>query len=381
MNPKVLGALIRRERLRREWSQEGLCRRICAVSYLSKIEQGKAEASPEVLRLLLERLNIDWNEEAADAAARCVERCYEDIFSGDLAAFQEDYRALEANWDAYANGPSMLDALVLRSWHRRESNALLSEFDLDQRQHILLLILQGRDEDAAARNPLPLTLFCSGISFYEQGRYPSAIEALQRCCDLSAQEGYVHLMADSRLYLGNCYSNLLDYDHMLLHYKVAERFAKALGDEDRLTSIRYNIAATALELGRVQDAYNGLQQLRSPTAMVLHKLAVCCEKLGRPDEALSWLDQAEAVDCEYPDAAMTRRICALVRFRLTHTDYLHNPEYGALLLETFRMMREQLPHGYAAFHLPWVLEWYRATRQYKQALELLTDFPSPTRYS
>ena len=43
------GQLIRAERLRRGWSQEGLCRGVCAVSYLSKIEQGKAEASEEVL--------------------------------------------------------------------------------------------------------------------------------------------------------------------------------------------------------------------------------------------------------------------------------------------------------------------------------------------
>ena len=37
------GTLICRERLRRNWSQEGLCRGICAVSYLSKIEKGRAE--------------------------------------------------------------------------------------------------------------------------------------------------------------------------------------------------------------------------------------------------------------------------------------------------------------------------------------------------
>ncbi|MBQ6877388.1 MAG: helix-turn-helix transcriptional regulator, partial [Oscillospiraceae bacterium] len=39
------GFLIKRERLLKNWSQEGLCKGICAVSYLSKIEQGKAEAS------------------------------------------------------------------------------------------------------------------------------------------------------------------------------------------------------------------------------------------------------------------------------------------------------------------------------------------------
>ena len=52
------GQRIRRERLRRNWSQAGLCKGICAVSYLSKIEQGQAEPSDEILRLLLARLEL-----------------------------------------------------------------------------------------------------------------------------------------------------------------------------------------------------------------------------------------------------------------------------------------------------------------------------------
>ena len=48
-----IGTLIRRERLRRNLSQEGLCKGICVVSYLSKIEQGKAEAGEDILLPLL----------------------------------------------------------------------------------------------------------------------------------------------------------------------------------------------------------------------------------------------------------------------------------------------------------------------------------------
>ena len=54
----IAGLLIRRERLAHAWSQEGLCRGICGTSYLSKIEQGKAAASEEVLALLFARLGL-----------------------------------------------------------------------------------------------------------------------------------------------------------------------------------------------------------------------------------------------------------------------------------------------------------------------------------
>ena len=39
----IAGLLIRQARLQRDWSQEGLCRGICAPSYLSKIEQRSEE--------------------------------------------------------------------------------------------------------------------------------------------------------------------------------------------------------------------------------------------------------------------------------------------------------------------------------------------------
>ena len=55
-----VGALVRRERLARDWSLKGLAHGICAVSYLSKIERGEADPSPEVTGALLERLGIAW---------------------------------------------------------------------------------------------------------------------------------------------------------------------------------------------------------------------------------------------------------------------------------------------------------------------------------
>ena len=82
------GAVIRQAREERQWSQEGLCSGICAVSYLSKIEQGKAEASPEILRLLFARLELVWydDETTLSQAGALTERFYEALFSYDSAA-------------------------------------------------------------------------------------------------------------------------------------------------------------------------------------------------------------------------------------------------------------------------------------------------------
>ena len=69
------------------------------------------------------------------------------------------------------------------------------------------------------------------------------------------------------------------------------------------------------------------------------------------------------------------QLCGVVKMRLRNPDYLRDPAYGQALLAAFDRCRRELPIGYAAFHLPRVLEWLTAGRQYKQAYELLRDFP------
>jgi len=238
-NRLLAGALIRRERLRRDWSQEGLCKGICTVSYLSKIEQGKAEGSGEVLRLLLERLDVPWYEDQETLAAgeKWVERCYEAVLSYE----PENHGDLAPEFDALAsrlsNSPYGLDVAVLRGFIHPEQTVEDTELEeyLDRRQ-----------------------------------------------------------------------------------------------------------------------------------------LALCCEKLGLTSQALEVLDRVDEMDWNFE---LGRQMCHLVRYRLEHPDYLHHPEYGAQLLQVFQDCRTQLPISFAAFHLPWVLEWYSANRQYRSAYELLWEFP------
>ena len=144
---KFLGALIRRERLRRSFSQEGLCRGVCAVSYLSKIEQGKAEAGEDILLPLLRRLSIDYetDPEFLARAGQAVETAYGELLAGReaLAAFGEARDWLEAERERCLRSRYMLDALLLLSW-RREAAAELEDFVpvMDRRQYALHLALR-----------------------------------------------------------------------------------------------------------------------------------------------------------------------------------------------------------------------------------------------
>ena len=216
----------------------------------------------------------------------------------------------------------------------------------------------------------------AGIAGYEQGSdYVGAMTLLQQGYDLAARDGRVRLMLECRMFMGSLCCNQLDLGGMETHYQAAERMARAMGREDDLRIMAYNRAASQVECGRYQEAYGYFAALEHPRVMELHKLAVCCEGLGRTREALDALDRAETAPEEYPDRALCMGICGLVRRRLENPGYLRDPDYGAALMDVFNRCRRELPIGYAAFHLPRVLEWLTAGRQYKQAYELLRDFP------
>ncbi|MBR6570574.1 MAG: helix-turn-helix transcriptional regulator, partial [Clostridia bacterium] len=114
MSAPFPSALIRYERLRRNWSQEGLCEGICAVSYLSKIEHGKAEPGEEILRALMKRLDLEWHggEEAQEARV-LLDELQEAHFSLDMAQQERLLERLKERRSIYLNGPHMLDVLLL----------------------------------------------------------------------------------------------------------------------------------------------------------------------------------------------------------------------------------------------------------------------------
>ena len=382
MDKKVTGFIIRRERMRRDWSQDGLCRGICAASYLSKIEQGRVEASEDILRLLYERLSLPWygGESAMSGLSERLDEMYELAYSGELKALNAAVTALREEKPELLLSPAAADISVLSeiaAW-RGES----ADIDAGMEQYLsprglaLLRLMQDRDAEAAAICPSALCSYWAGVAQYESGRsYTAAVENLQRAYSLAAGEGRARLMMLSRAYIGNCYCNQLDVENMEAHYTVAERLATALHDAGMLASIRYNRAATALETGDYESAYRYFSALEEPTAMALHKLAICCEKLGRRDEAFSALNRAAAVEDTHMPAGLAEEMLSLVRRRLENPDYLRDADYGAALLDCFERCRRELPIGYAGFHLPWLLEWYTANRQYKLAYELMNEFP------
>ena len=362
----IAGLLIRQARLGRDWSQAGLCKGICTVSYLSKIESGRAEPSEEILRLLLARLNLETNREVEREAAGLAERSWELLLTGRRGQLHGLLR--ERDIERYRAVPAWLDLALLSAQTPLEP-AL--EPCMDVRQLAVQRILQRQEAEAVRLMPNAYTHLMLGIADYNAGSYSAAVDALQTAYDLAGREGAVRLMLEAKLFLGNAYCNRQDLPNMERHYRVGRRLAEDLQDESALRAIGYNTASAWIETGRYEEAYAWFSGQEQPTLMALHKLAICHEQLGHREQALAAVQQAEPM----ASGEMEQRMLALVRYRLEHPDYLHDDTYGTQLLDCFQRLRDTYPMGFTRFHLPWVLAWYKANRQYRQACRLLEEFP------
>ena len=379
-----IGIWIRHKRLEKNWSQDGLCKGICAVSYLSKIEQGKVSPSPEVLHALGKRLDDNWDDStnSREKWVPLIEEAYELLYdhsNKDFKRLKDIFKNCSTQeQDIYS--PCWLDFQLLSCWYADQEMtakaSLLSPFEsvMVPRQHTLYLILTDCEEKALQLYPSTETLIRMGLAEYGRGNYTRALEYLTIGNSRASEDGKLYLMLNARIIIANSYSNLHDFPQMNRHMNAALKMANALGEEELAETIRYNYASTCLETNRIEEAYMYLSALKKETPLILHKLSIACEKLGRKDEALAILDRVNL----FPEESKKKypaQMFDLVRYRLTHTDYLMQQEYGDMLLQTFSYMREHLSAGYAEFHLPWMLEWLKAKRMYKESTQLLLDFP------
>ncbi len=369
---RFVGPLLRLLRLQRNWSQETLCHGICTVSYLSKIEQGKVEANEQLLVDLFDRLNVTWQESPEIETLR--DDLYEGILSGDGNFTQQKMKVLEENWDQMVVGPCYADFVVICAFHYRKPEMVPKELEalLDVRQRALLALLRDRHDEAYRMYPCALTAICIGEEALLKGNYTLSLEYFQLAYDMAAREGYAPMMLFAQHCMAASCSDMGNMEAMYHHSRIAERLARVLNADDVLKVIHYNIAATKAEYGDYEGAYAYFSALEEPDALALHKLAVCCEALGRKEEALAALKRAEDMES---DVILKNEMCGLVRYRLEHQEYLHDPSYGEILLHTYERIEKELSSGFARFHLRWVTEWLTANRQYRKAFEVLERFP------
>ncbi len=396
------GILIRRLRLERNYSQAGLCRGICAPSYLSKIEQGQAEPSPEVLDRLFAALGVAYCRDQA-----LLEQARQQL--GAYFEAREQGEVADTSWlDAHLEQLTYSDLNVTcqlyglyRQLDRGEKpdcgclTPLLPQMDPSQQY----LYWNAKAEASAGapealealrcaerQKPCAYVRYLIACALYHLGQYSQSIEAADSAYRMAADEGDLYVLVNASFLLGCCYTDRV-LDLAERYYNRAIRLGSRQWPQIADWAA-YNLGASYLEWGQPEKALYWLTRTRLREGQDIHNLllyqkrSILYSQLGRREEALEALTRAEAILQEAQTSDWEQALYGdMLSFaHLLLEEGQASPDYEALLLRLYTDAGERLGFGFRRFYGLYLSRLYQSQRRYKDALRVseeisAKDFP------
>lgn len=375
----IYGLLIKVNREKQGLKQEFLCRGICAVSYLSKIEKGLIMPSEEIIRLLFEKLGIAWyeDEDFLKKGKLELEELYKMRYLG-VPRDKEKVENINKSKDKYLNSPLYLDyrlfELMERLWELKDIRILdLKEYmepdQLYKAYYITGMVKKDMDMLWEARKIkyAPEVLYGMGNIKWREGKYYEAIELFLEALNLAYIEGYIELQMDICLILGHIYMDFhlptmqKYYDKVLMLSKLMEH-----NSMDYYVYYHMGIAHTSKDFIKAEEN--------------LLKAAGTCPKedhnmLEKTYQKLCFLylkyDMKEKAGQFYEKAMEfnhLEEVNKLIGIMVCTQDYIHSREYIKQLAGIYNRSRKHHKFSNTKYYGDFLIEAYKANRKYKEAL-------------
>ena len=392
-----IGYLIKYNRLKRNYSQEGLCKGICAVSYLSKIEKGVADPSPEIIDQLFKALNINYlrdkillskyksllfnffdktfHDEPTTEEEKELSIADEYLLYSELGLEYQLSRVYQLyNKKDSTNAKSLLKSLELFKEYMNEPTLFLYEYIysyLEEDFKKKFYALQKAD------NLLPNSFISLSMAelMFSEGKYQEALAHCSIGYSRASNEGNFMVMKKITFIEGSSYANLFNHDLMLKSYKKLLELCR--DDYSIQADVNYNIGASYIEKQKYDKAIPHLSSAYSiykdnfNIFLVCHKLAIAYYELNKKDEGYKYLEEAKKIyNTDMPK--LYYKMIHLIELRYKD-NYLDSEEYFTLLKEIYSTIENEIHYGFKQFHSIFMIESYIHRRKYKAAFTILKD--------
>lgn len=396
---KIIGLIIKKNRLEQNMSQESLCHGICAVSYLSKIENGSVKANMEIISKLFLELGITFSEVVSEEEEGEIYSALDNVFIEKLK-FDRAKEILN-KYSSMIYSTKALTYLILEFIVKAnedfksvdEKSFLDYENYVDKKQLYYFYMVLGKFyldfrndkekalfyfEKAYMINPEGKGLFNIGVSYYIDGDYNRAIEYFNKDFILEIELGNIDDAVIDCIYLANTYSNLNSIPLMEKYYDKALKLSKNIDDNVK-GNIYYNLGATYIK----KDSEKSLKYLKMAEDIgygidcfyLYQKLVLVNLDLGNNEEAIKYLAKSkDAAHYEYLDNdRYIQHMIRMLEIICNDNNYLKNVEYGDVLSKLFYVKDGSIHYGFKLFFASYYVEWLKSNRKYKEALEVMEE--------
>lgn len=378
----IEGLIIKRKREEMGYKQEYICRGICAVSYLSKIEKGIIIPSNEIIQQLMERLCISYYHEPdfVENGKKLLEECYLSSLFG-YSIEDEVWDHLELDGDKYINSPLLIDyqiCMLDRQQDKLDSVSILQLKDFMNNKQLyrayLITGLVNYDitllEKAKQIERAPEVLNGMGIIKWQSGKYYEAIEHFLEAQELAEHNNYLALLMHNNMLLGHIYMEV-HRPTMDKYYNKALIISRVLGNKEVEVMVYYHLGV----------AYS-LVDFHKAEKNLLLCIEVC------PKEAIDTFEKAYQKLCflylnygvrdkanyYYQEAMKYNNLVEvneLIKIMLDDLEYIHNENYLDKLTSIYKYSKKHRKFSNTKYYGEYLLEAYKANRRYKEALAVM----------
>lgn len=403
----MLGAIIKKRRLELNMSQESLCKGICAVSYLSKIETGRVLASDDIISSLLGALGIAGlsSDKHAQELEAIIQAAWEAITFGHEDAYKKSYDTLAIQHTFLEHSVLAIDWRLLKAYTFLEGKDLESYTtlikDLDyfvpyfepMHHHYycflsgLFAIINGQYVEALTFFSKAQTyqrnghiLFHIASSEYLFGNYLRSIDIGNEAFTLLSLEGNIHYTLEMTQILAAAYSNIKQLQSAIGLYKRLLHMGTYLKDDIRLNSVYYNLGATYLvcheyalaqnmlcKLEPFMDRFDDWQWLLISQKMILCDIALKCD--NRAQKRLFDVMHRLSSSKVSQEHSLIKSFYWLSLYFQSDAP-LKSPQYLDAIKDVFERSQKDSHFGFALFYSAYYIDALKAHRRYKEALEV-----------
>ncbi|SCI82935.1 Helix-turn-helix [uncultured Clostridium sp.] len=401
-NKKIIGSIIKFNRINQNISQRALSRGICVASYLSRIESGDLIPSEEVISIIFNRLGLTFNDsqEFLEKGTNRLKLFFNKLHFNEFDLTNEIFNELESQENNYITSPLVIDYFLAKlarycSTPNREkfesSKSLLhSSFELlSPQQKFLYNFYVGVDElNLSQDKSIGKNLIEEALNYKDNGHcyfwlsYAYRIEnnpiksydCIKKALDLYVAEGNI-------ISIMSCYEKIAEVHFMLDNYSDAITYLKiSLSIAEKLNNkyfIEHLNSIISWAYYRLKDYSTSLTYLKNNTGLVDHRMLVPDSmtesliyfSLNDKDllkESIQKLKNAQSL--EHINEDLANRIYKLFNLYIKDDDYLKNPTWENLLIYIIDNMHKLVELKKVFITL--LKEYYIYNRKYKDALFL-----------
>ncbi|WJE53327.1 helix-turn-helix transcriptional regulator [Bacillus cereus] len=326
-----IGKQVFYKRLQQKMTQEELCQGICSVSYLSKIENGKIEASEEILQLLCTRLEIAVSDlrDVEEEVKEKLDEWLNALVHLDKQQVERIYNELQAEMQ------HVLDFEIINYYNLLYTRYLIMKRDLPALEEELEKLKKMYKKYSPFQKLL--YTYSRGILYCLQYKWKDGLDYLLETEVMAKEQGYhetgiyynialtythleIHHLAlhfanialegfrgeykfrnviNCQILIALSYAEKGQYEEALEMYESILREASSFADEDVLIAITLsNIGNIYYKKRQYQQAKKYyLESLRFQKQIdlnyidTLYEMALQCIKLEQLEEAKEWIDK------------------------------------------------------------------------------------------